>query len=67
MRRDVVSRIERVIKDLWPTARVCISSFSCACKESLVTNSTSGASSLEEEGGDTATAVMSFVFILHIT
>lgn len=60
MRRDVVNRIERVIKDLWPSARVCTSFLlhaSCACKESLVTNSKSGASPLEEQGGDAATAV----------
>lgn len=60
MRRDVVNRIERVIKDLWPSARVCASFLphaSCACKESQVTNSKSGASALEEEGGAAASAV----------
>lgn len=70
MRRDVVNRIERVIKDLWPSARVCTSFLlrvSGACKESLVTNLKSGAWSLEEEGGRRCICCVEFVFILHIT
>lgn len=61
MRRDVVNRIERVIKDLWPTARVCISFFAAHLrtrKRSLVTNSKLGASPLEEEGGGPAAAAL---------
>lgn len=63
MRRDVVNRIERVIKDLWPTARVCISFCPVRAKNLLATKSKSGALSLGAEGADTATSL----FILHIT
>lgn len=68
MRRDVVNRIERVIKDLWPSARVCTSFLmytSCACKEYLATNSKSGASSLEEEGGELQQLCRVYVYSAH--
>lgn len=70
MRRDVVNRIERVIKDLWPTARVCTSFLlhtSCACKETLVTNSKSGGLVFGRRGRRRCNCCVEFVFILHIT
>lgn len=64
MRRDVVNRIERVIKDLWPTARVCLSFCPVHAKNLLATNSKSGAPSLEAEGGHTATRLCLFCTLL---
>lgn len=64
MRRDVVNRIERVIKDLWPTARVRVSFCPVHAKNLLATNSKSGAPTLEAEGADAAPSLCLFCTLL---
>lgn len=62
MRRDVVNRIERVIKDLWPTARVCISFCPVHAKNLHATNSISGGPVF---GGRGRTHCNEFVYSAH--
>lgn len=55
MRRDVVNRIESVIKDLWPTARVSVSRmYLCACAQACRGNA-------EMDDSDTFEDEMSYV------